>query len=227
MKYVDPDGETPVIAAIMVGGAIAGMGGQAVADIVSGNFSGIQSYASAAIGGAVGAPAAMINPLLGGLVAGMVTETSEQAMSSISNEQNNFNAEGILESAALGLITGALPAPKLQGVNIGKGSMEAVTKQITTKSAQGQIQNVSLGTLGKIGAYSAIDGSSGEVIGGACQGWSTNNSGEYNYAPIGGTVRSADSNYSPQSNTSQQNTYGSNISNNSYHSNSTPSMISN
>ena len=221
---VDLDGETPVLIAVMAGGALAGMGGQAVADLMSGSFSGWSAYASAAVGGSAGAITSLVNPILGGAVGGLVTETMKQSISVATDNQSSIDGGEILSSATVGGLTGALSMPKMQGITVGKGSMGAVTKQMLTKSSQGQISGVSLNTFGKVTTYTAVDESPG-LLGSIFEGRNRNNLNQQNFAPIGDTIRSADSNSTMNNDNTQQNRYNNSSMFNSYYSNSTQSIL--
>ena len=55
------------------------------------------------------------------------------------------------------LITaGILDNVKIPGINSGRGSLTAVSKQINTKLVNGSIKNVSIKTIGKMAALNAI-----------------------------------------------------------------------
>jgi len=58
---------------------------------------------------------------------------------------------------AVGGLTGLIPGVKISGINAGRGSMNAVYKQMSTKFARGQISSVSTRTALKMFAGRATD----------------------------------------------------------------------
>lgn len=62
----------------------------------------------------------------------------------------------MLIGSVSGITAGILDNVKIPGINSGRGSLTAVSKQINTKLVNGSIKNVSIKTIGKMAALNAI-----------------------------------------------------------------------
>lgn len=165
LKYNDPTGEAlqsipavlGVFAAWVGGGAAVGIGVQGVSDHLTGQQSGWEDYAGAAAGGAIQGAVSALSPGLGLAVVGggLAGATATTLPPSLRGE--DVTVADLAQGSFIGAVTGALPAPS--GV---AGGATSLTKQITTKLNRGLINNVSIGTAGKmfVGVTSIEVGSS-------------------------------------------------------------------
>jgi hypothetical protein len=157
--YKDPNGEWVHIAAgALLGGGI-GLVGQGIQDAVNGNFSGYQAYAGAAAGGATfGAVTAATGGLslvgagVVGVGSGVVQSGVEQGLNIASGNQEGFDVGAAGTQAVSNGVTSLVPGLKIAPVSVGRGSFEAVQKQIFTKLSNGSISVTGLqpSTVGKI-----------------------------------------------------------------------------
>jgi type VI secretion system secreted protein VgrG len=145
-------------------GALVGAGGQGVADLFKGQFSGLGAYLAAAVSGAAGGEATLYTgPVGGGLAAGFTQNLISQGNQILSGQQASYNFIGAGEATAIGGVVGSIPVPGIAGVNAGQGSFQAVENQIVTKLENGTIQSFSITTGGKI-AVNEIYTSSPSVV---------------------------------------------------------------
>ncbi len=152
-KFTDPDGRYAAIDdAIFAGtGAVVGLIGQGVSDVISGSASPWQDYVAAAVGGAVGGEAALYTIASGpgaiiaaGAASGAATNLTKQALHKATDTPNaTLDLNSLVSDAAIGAAVARVPGAKIAGVNAGKGSMLSVTKQLVTKLRGGQIDSVS------------------------------------------------------------------------------------
>ncbi len=135
------------------GGALVGLVGQTIGDLISGKPSQWQKYTAAAVGGAVGGESLLYtgNPLIAGGVGGLTSNLVAQGIEAASGKRHCLSLNSALADAAIGTVTGLVPGPGklLPGVTAGRGSYSAVTKQITTKLRNGKIGSVSMTTAAK------------------------------------------------------------------------------
>jgi type VI secretion system secreted protein VgrG len=160
VNLVDPQGLWAGIDDLIfsAGGALAGLIGQGFSDLINGQFSGWEDYAGAGIGGAAfGETLLYAGPIAAGLVGGAVTNATKQGFKNISGKQCGFNGVSFIADTAVGGLTGLIPGVKISGINAGRGSMNAVYKQMSTKFARGQISSVSTRTALKMFAGRATD----------------------------------------------------------------------
>ncbi len=172
--YADPSGHS-VILAMLIGagiGLVVGLGSQLVSDVISNvitngldfsewKMSSWQTYVGAGLGGAIGGA---LTPFLGPVVTGFITGVSSTAitmgLSNVTGASNySFDeifATSLLIGSVSGITAGILDNIKIPGVNSGRGSLTAVSKQINTKLVNGSIKNVSIKTIGKMAALNAI-----------------------------------------------------------------------
>lgn len=184
MNYTDPTG---MIAAWLAGGivgAVTNVVSKVAGDVVNSvksvsegkglQFSSWQSYVGAATGGFVSGTVfvasggnAAVASAAGGAVETLVTGGLSMATGAKGYRKEDGYSFGKLMgetafSAATGFTTGwafgkATKYIKIPGITKGRGSCEAVWKQVMTKVSRGQIANVTLKTLGKgILAYGPV-----------------------------------------------------------------------
>jgi hypothetical protein len=97
------------------------------------------------------------------LAAGAATNLTRQTLHKLTDTPTaKLNVGGLAKETAIGGATALVPGAKVAGITAGRGSMEAVTKQIVTKLQTGQIGSVSATTAAKMATASAVD-SSGAV----------------------------------------------------------------
>jgi RHS repeat-associated protein len=157
--YKDPNGEWVHIAAgALIGGGV-GLAGQGFQDAVNGNFSGYEAYAGAAAGGATfGAVTAATGGLslvgagVVGVGSGVVQSGVEQGLNIAGGNQTGFDAGAAGTQALSNGVTSLIPGLKVAPVSVGRGSFEAIQKQIYTKLGNGTISVTGLqpSTVGKI-----------------------------------------------------------------------------
>ena len=155
------------------GGALVGLIGQGVSDLISGQVSGWEDYAGSAVGGAAAGETLLYtaNPILAGLAGGAAGNLTKQGLKNLTGAQCGFDAGGFAYDTAAGGIGGAipglskLPGGKIQGINAGRNSFTAISKQMNTKLANGTISRVSAKTAGKMLAGDAIEGAPGTLFG--------------------------------------------------------------
>ena len=174
IMYADPSGHS-VILAMLIGagiGLVVGLGSQLASDVISNvitngfdfsewEMSSWQTYVGAGLGGAIGGA---LTPFLGPVATGFITGASSTAISmGLSNITGASNyslgeifATSLLIGSVSGITAGILDNVKIPGINSGRGSLTAVSKQINTKLVNGSIKNVSIKTIGKMAALNAI-----------------------------------------------------------------------
>ena len=174
IMYADPSGHS-VILAMLIGagiGLVVGLGSQLASDVISNvitngfdfsewEMSSWQTYLGAGLGGAIGGA---LTPFLGPVATGFITGASSTVISmGLSNVTGAANyslgeiiATSLLIGSVSGVTAGILDNIKIPGINSGRGSLTAVSKQINTKLVNGSIKNVSIKTIGKMAALNAI-----------------------------------------------------------------------
>ena len=174
IMYADPSGHS-VILAMLIGagiGLVVGLGSQLASDVISNvitngfdfskwEMSSWQTYVGAGLGGAIGGA---LTPFLGPVATGFITGASSIAISmGLSNITGASNyslgeifATSLLIGSVSGITAGILDNVKIPGINSGRGSLTAVSKQINTKLVNGSIKNVSIKTIGKMAALNTI-----------------------------------------------------------------------
>ena len=174
VMFADPSGHS-VILAMLIGagiGLVIGLGSQLASDIISNvvangfdlsewKMSSWQTYVGVELGGVIGGA---LTPFLGPVVTGFITGASSTAismgLSNVTGVSNYSLGEIICTSLLIGAVssitTGILDNVKISGVNSGRGSLTAVSKQINTKLVNGSIKNVSIKTIGKMATLNAI-----------------------------------------------------------------------
>jgi type VI secretion system secreted protein VgrG len=125
------------------GGAIVGLIGQLFSDFINSKFSGWEDYTGAAVGGAVfGEVLLYAGPVTAGLAGGAVTNATKQGLKNFSKKQCGFNEISFIADMIVGGLTGFIPGMKISGITAGRGNMNAIFKQISTKFIRGQILHI-------------------------------------------------------------------------------------
>lgn len=153
VKYSDSYGLYTGVddAAFAIGGALVGLVGQGFADILSGEASGWTDYAGAAIGGALAGEALLyLGPVAAGAIGGAATNVAKQGLKYLADEDCEFNWDSLAFDTAVGGAIGYLPGVKIPGVTSGRGSHNAVFKQMSTKLKERSISNVKVNTTLKM-----------------------------------------------------------------------------
>ena len=164
VNYLDPYGLWAGVDDLLFTGvgALIGVAGQGIVDLVKGKFSGLGAYGVAAVAGAAGGEATLYTgPVGGGLVAGFTQNLFKQGDKILSGQQQNYNFLDAGKDTAIGGVVGAVPVPGIRGINAGQGSLQAVERQIVTKLENGTIQSFTATTAGKIGIneiYTSLPG---------------------------------------------------------------------
>jgi RHS repeat-associated protein len=167
-NQVDPLGlQTPLQVGVgALAGAVVGVGGQFVGDLVSGHWSSWEDYTGAAVGGAVtGALVAnFVPPAIAGGIGGAAGNLTKQTLNHFA-KGCNFDAGDLAADTVIGAATGAI-VPDVQGLNAGRGSIDSVFNGLNTKLANGTISHISPNVIGQeIGSQVAVGSVGGEVGG--------------------------------------------------------------
>ncbi len=174
VMYSDGSGHF-AITAMLIGagiGLLVGLASQLVSDVISNvivngwninewQLSSWQTYAGAAIGGAIGgALTPFLGPVATAFITGSVSTMATMGLSNITGDTNYSIGEilftTLLVGSVSGLTAGILDNIRIPGVNAGRGSLSAVSKQINTKLVRNQIKNVSANTIKKMITLNAI-----------------------------------------------------------------------
>ena len=151
--YKDPNGLWAIIddLVFMAGGAIVGVVGRGVGDIISGKHSDFEDYIASIIGGAAGGEALLYMGAFGaGTIGGATTNVVEQGLKLAAGKQKDFSFTDFLIDTGIGTATGLIRGAKIPGITSGKGSMNAIFNQIITKASKGQISKISIKTALKM-----------------------------------------------------------------------------
>jgi hypothetical protein len=171
----------------IVGGAVVGVGVEAVKDYATGEQFTLGSAAGAAASGAIVGWGAVNAPETGGLsavaaasvaggVGGAVGNAVKQGVDIATGDQkSSFSTKEVAVSGAVGAVLGgategALPDAKIPGLSSGRGNMKAVAQGVKTKIANGTAQNMSAKTAVKdavgsqaASAYKTLGGGAGDA----------------------------------------------------------------
>jgi RHS repeat-associated protein len=166
---VDPLGlQTPLQVGVgAAAGAIVGVGGQFIGDLVSGKWSSWEDYTGAAVGGAVtGALVAnFVPPSVAGAVGGAAGNLAKQTLNHFA-KGCDFDAGDLAKDTALGFGTGLLPEVRIQGLNAGRGSIDSVFNGLNTKLTNGTISSISPNVVGQAVGSQVAQGAIGGEVGG-------------------------------------------------------------
>ncbi len=153
VNLVDPSGDYAGVddAVFTIGGAIVGLAGQAISDLVTGNRSSWQSYVAAGVGGAFAGEALLYTgPVGAGALGGASANVTKQLLNIATGEQSDFSIGSFGFETTIGAATGFIPGVKVNGVSIGRNSMNSIFKQMVTKFNNGTISRVSVATALKM-----------------------------------------------------------------------------
>lgn len=166
----DAHGDLPVLLVIAGAGAVGGIAGQAVSDIISGSDFNWRNYWVAGSTGALSAVAVTAfgpgSALAVSAINNGVTSTLQQAWTT-----------GGVDPAKVGLsVAGAFAGKvvannlKIQGLNAGKNSSNAVTQSTMTKAANSTILSASVTTGGRMAASLSADNFASGIFDGGLNG---------------------------------------------------------
>jgi RHS repeat-associated protein len=133
------------------GGALIGLGGQGLEDVLSGHFSGWQAYTGAGVGGAVGGwSSEYISPVLGAAAGSATANATTQGLNIASGNQHGFSGRQLAAQTFFGVAASKVPGIPLGRLNQGRNSYSAIAKQMQTKLQDGTASNVSSKTAAKM-----------------------------------------------------------------------------
>lgn len=176
LGYRDPSGRWfGIDDGIAIGlGALVGVAGQGLTDLIEGHLSGWEDYAGAAVGGAAAGEVGLYTGgLASGAAYGVVSNLTKQGLKMADGKQCDFSLGSLAVDATLGAGFGALGdalVPEIQGVTSGRGSYSSVFSQMVTKQQAGTISNITLSTAWKMASSKqaeGLTGTSGGSIGAA------------------------------------------------------------
>ena len=160
VSYNDPRGLYFGIddAVFSLGGAVFGLAGQGVSDLLTGQVSSWQDYAGSAIGGAAGGEALLYTgPIGAGAIGGLATNLAKQGLKNLTGVQCGFDPYSAIGDTAIGAATGFIPGAKIPGISAGRNSYNAIYKQIVTKAGNGTISSITGSTAAKMFVGRAAD----------------------------------------------------------------------
>ncbi len=154
--YKDQNGEWARVAIGALAGGVVGVIGQAISDHATGTSANRAEYIGAFVGGAVTGGYLAVNPMgakFGGALGGAV----DNLITQVANPNKPLNKFDVVSAAVQGAAVGKaatllpnVPGTGIPGITTGKGSMVAVSRQMTTKLENGTISTISSTTAAKI-----------------------------------------------------------------------------
>ncbi|MCI5120945.1 MAG: RHS repeat-associated core domain-containing protein [Candidatus Electrothrix sp. AUS4] len=175
-------------------GAVGGVVGQAIGDVISGELSGWDDYTASAVGGAVAAEVALYAVpatawgagIPGAMAAGTAGSAAKHATDAFldnftEEDTYQFSATEFTSDLFVDGITGGIThkiglsnllkkVVKINGVNFGRNSYSAISKSMFTKLKNGTIKRVSSGTLKKMFLGRFVDELPDAIFGGGVDG---------------------------------------------------------
>jgi RHS repeat-associated protein len=151
------------------GGAVIGLASQGISDLVSWKWSGLGAYGYSAAAGAAGGESTLYaGPIIGGAVFGGTKNVLNQSKQMAEGQRTDFSYVDLAGDTAIGAgsayVAEFVPVPGIQGLNAGRGSFQAVSRQVVTKLENGTIQNISTTTAGKVFVNQAYTGLSDATV---------------------------------------------------------------
>jgi len=140
-------------ATFALGGAVLGIAGQGLSDVISGNgrASSWQTYTGAAVGGAAGGwSLEYTGPVGAGAIGGAATNFTQQELNMHTGEQSGLDLGSVASNAALGALFGKISTWGIKGINTGRGNFNQIYQQITTKAKNSTISRITALTAGKM-----------------------------------------------------------------------------
>ncbi len=181
---IDPSGHF-AITTFLIGMGIAALIGAGVgavsyvsSEVVSYIFTGEWSwswgmFAGSILGGGISGALSVIpgvGPVMTAFISGGVSSAIGMSLQNVFGEANYSAIEiigfSILSAGLSAMCAGLIKGTPIQGFNAGRGSLQQVSKQITTKFFNGQIKRISLSTVGKLISYNLAYSSLGSFSSG-------------------------------------------------------------
>ena len=160
INRVDPSGLYAGIDDVIfsAGGALIGVAGQGISDIVSGELSGWEDYIGSAVGGAVTGEALLYTgPVGAGLAGGAAANATRQGLKMLSGKQDCFDLISFAEETGISGLTGLIPGLKIKGLTSGSGNANSIYKSMVKKLANKSVNNISTTTAAKMFTGRATD----------------------------------------------------------------------
>ena len=149
-------------------GAIVGIAGQGISDLISGDLSGWEDYTGAAVGGATtgecilyAAPTTGPGAFACGAVGSAAGNLTKQGLKNLTGKQDGINGTELVVDTVVGGGLGYLGFKypvKIPGITSGKNSFSAITKSTVTKLKNGTINQVTKKTLAKMATSTFVEG---------------------------------------------------------------------
>ncbi|WP_290371247.1 bacteriophage T4 gp5 trimerisation domain-containing protein [Paraburkholderia unamae] len=140
------------------GGAVVGVIGQGVGDLISWQLSGWEDYAGSAVGGAAGGEALLYTgPVGAGIAGGLTTNLTKQGLKHLTGKQCHFNFTTTAVDTAIGAATGFIPGAKIPGITSGRGSFNSIFEQMATKAQNGTASSITGATATKMFVGRSVD----------------------------------------------------------------------
>ena len=151
VKYEDPDMKALHVAIGALLGAAVSVASVAIGDCLTGNVSSIGTYIGAAVGGAISGAimAGTCNGYAAGVAGSSIGDLTKQMIDNKGNITKT-DVKELITVTVIGTATGVLSNNSIPGITSGKGSMLAVSKQVSIKLANGTIKNISIKISAKI-----------------------------------------------------------------------------
>ena len=165
VNYVDPTGEFPALLAFVLIGAAVGAVSYVASETISYALTGEWNWSwgqfvGNTIGGALGGLATGLgaSAFVADFIASASTTLIGMGLQNAFEDTDYSEAEILLRSLINGVVTGLVSKYsdsllKISGLNVGRNSFAAISKQIATKTSKGLINNVTPMTMGKILVY--------------------------------------------------------------------------
>ena len=182
VMYLDPNGNSFILAMLIGAGIGALVGGvsytasEGISYLFNGEFSwSWEMFGVSILGGAIGGA---LTPFLGPGATAFITGTSTSAigmaLENATGKGDYSFGEIFYTSLMIGSISavtaGVIDNIPISGVNSGRGSLTAISKQINTKLVKNQISRISMKTFGKMAYLNFIYSSPSIVVNGYLDG---------------------------------------------------------
>lgn len=186
IMYVDPNGCFAILSfliglgvAALIGAGVAAVSyvsGQLIDYAITGKFKwSWGDFLGATIGGAIGGMISYVLPyiglnsaIFGAFMSGAVTTTGTMIGENVADHTGYSAVDIVLSSVTAGafsaLSVGVMDKIRIIGLNAGRGSYSAVSKQMYTKFQRGIIESISIKTFGKMLVAEAYSGMLGSVF---------------------------------------------------------------
>jgi hypothetical protein len=153
VRRTDPTGQYYVTddIAFALAGAVVGVAGRAFNDWISGEHSGLEDYAAAAVGGAAGGWALLyMGPGTAGAAGAFTTNLVSQGLKNATGKQKGVDALSLATDTAVGAATGLVSGAKIQSITAGRNSHIALFNRMVTMAKNGTAKGISVKTAAKM-----------------------------------------------------------------------------